>query len=65
MDYVRENEWAKVLKTFCAMCEGYEQSPKDMMQQTTPKDKLSVTGDKLSRAGRKNENDEYAWLMQL
>lgn len=42
LDYVRDNEWAKIMKSFCAMCEAYEKSPKDMMQQTTPKDKVSA-----------------------
>lgn len=58
LDYVKDNEWAKILKTFCAMCEAYEKSPNDMMQQTTPKDKLSV----IDNSG--NE-DKYAWLEQL
>lgn len=58
LDYVRDNEWAKILKAFCAMCEAYEKSPNDMMQQTTPKDKLSV----IDNSG--NE-DKYAWLEQL
>lgn len=58
LDYVRDNEWAKILKTFCAMCEAYEKSPNDMMQQTTPKDKLSVDD-------RSNNDDKYAWLEQL
>lgn len=50
LDYVKDDEWAKILKTFCAMCEAYGKSPKDMMQQTTPKNKLSVADNK------------YAWL---
>lgn len=58
LDYVRDNEWAKILKTFCAMCEAYEKSPNDMMQQTTPKDKLSVEDNS-------NNDDKYAWLEQL
>lgn len=57
LDYVKDNEWAKILKTFCAMCEAYEKSPNDMMQQTTPKDKLSVDD--------RSNDDKYAWLEQL
>lgn len=55
LDYVRDNEWAKILKTFCAMCEAYGKSPNDMMQQATPKDKLSV-------ADNCSNDDKYAWL---
>ena len=55
LDYVRDDEWAKILKTFCAMCEAYGKSPKDMMQQTTPKDKLSV-------ADNCSNDNKYAWL---
>lgn len=55
LDYVKDNEWAKILKTFCAMCEAYEKSPNDMMQQTTPKNKLSVADDC-------NNDDKYVWL---
>ena len=25
-----------IMKTFCAMCEAYDQSPTEMLQQTTP-----------------------------
>lgn len=55
LDYVRDNEWVKILKTFCAMCEAYGKSPKDMMQQTTPKSELSVADDC-------SDDDKYAWL---
>lgn len=34
--WIKENEWEKVIKTFCAMCEAYHQSPTDMFQQKTP-----------------------------
>lgn len=34
---VDESEWENVIKTFCAMCEAYDQSPTEMFQQTTPK----------------------------
>lgn len=37
IQYIDESEWNKVIKTFCAMCEAYEQSPSDMFQQSTPK----------------------------
>lgn len=40
IQYVKENEWEKVVKTFCAMCEAYGQSPTDMFQQTTPVENL-------------------------
>lgn len=33
---VDESEWENVIKTFCAMCEAYDQSPTEMFQQTTP-----------------------------
>lgn len=33
---VKESEWNKVIKSFCAMCEAYGQSPTDMFQQITP-----------------------------
>lgn len=37
IQYIKESEWNKVVKTFCAMCEAYEQSPTEMFQQATPK----------------------------
>lgn len=37
VQWIKESEWDKVIKTFCAMCEAYEQSPTEMFQQTTPK----------------------------
>lgn len=36
IQWVDESEWNDVMKTFCAMCEAYEQSPTEMFQQTTP-----------------------------
>lgn len=36
IQWVRQNEWKKVIKTFCAMCEAYKQSPTEMFQQATP-----------------------------
>ena len=33
---VKDNEWEYVLKTFCAMCEAYNQSPTEMFQKTVP-----------------------------
>ena len=36
IQWIKESEWDKVMKTFCAMCEAYEQSPTEMFQQTTP-----------------------------
>lgn len=45
IQWVKEPEWNNVIKTFCAMCEAYGQSPTEMFQQTTPKDTLTgVTG---------------------
>lgn len=29
VQWIKESEWNKVIKTFCAMCEAYEQSPTD------------------------------------
>mgnify|MGYP000009517514 FL=1 len=36
IQWVEESEWDNVIKTFCAMCEAYNQSPTEMFQQTTP-----------------------------
>lgn len=36
IQWIEESEWNDVMKTFCAMCEAYEQSPTEMLQQTTP-----------------------------
>ena len=36
VQWIKESEWDNVMKTFCAMCEAYEQSPTEMFQQTTP-----------------------------
>lgn len=40
IQWIDESEWDNVMKTFCAMCEAYEQSPTEMLQQTTPVDNL-------------------------
>lgn len=40
LQWIKETEWDDVMKTFCAMCEAYEQSPSDMFQQKTPVDSL-------------------------
>lgn len=36
IQYIDETEWKDVMKTFCAMCEAYGQSPTEMLQQITP-----------------------------
>ena len=36
MQWIDESEWDDVMKIFCAMCEAHEQSPTEMLQQTTP-----------------------------
>ena len=36
VQWIKESEWDDVMKTFCDMCEAYEQSPTEMFQQTTP-----------------------------
>lgn len=41
IQWIEEEEWESVIKTFCAMCEAYEQSPTEMFQQTTPKTALA------------------------
>lgn len=41
LQWVKETEWSNVIKTFCAMCEAYKQSPTEMFQQTTPIHNLS------------------------
>ncbi len=33
IQHVKESEWPNVIKSFCAMCEAYEQSPTEMFQQ--------------------------------
>ena len=43
IQWIDESEWNDVMKTFCAMCEAYEQSPTEMFQQTTPVDNLRKT----------------------
>ena len=40
IQWIEEYEWDDVMKTFCAMCEAYKQSPTEMLQQTTPVDNL-------------------------
>lgn len=40
IQWIDESEWDDVMKTFCAMCEAYGQSPTEMLQQTTPIDNL-------------------------
>lgn len=34
IQYIKEEEWQNVIKTFSAICEAYSQSPTDMFQQT-------------------------------
>lgn len=41
VQWIKESEWNDVIKTFCAMCEAYEQSPTEMFQQTTPRNTLA------------------------
>lgn len=41
IQWIEEEEWENVIKTFCAMCEAYEQSPTEMFQQLTPKTALT------------------------
>ena len=41
VQWIKESEWNNVMKTFCAMCEAYEQSPTEMFQQTTPTSTLA------------------------
>ena len=41
VQWIKESEWDKVIKTFCAICEAYEQSPTEMFQQTTPRNALA------------------------
>lgn len=42
IQWIDETEWEDVMKTFCAMCEAYGQPPTEMLQQTTPMDKLKM-----------------------
>lgn len=46
LQWIKEDEWDKVMKTFCAMCEAYEQSPSEMFQQQTPVDALKQSAAK-------------------
>lgn len=41
VQWIKESEWDNVMKTFCAMCEAYKQSPTEMFQQTTPTNTLA------------------------
>lgn len=41
IQYVKESEWQNVIKTFCAMCDAYNQSPTDMFQQTILKTNIT------------------------
>lgn len=41
VQWIKESEWNDVIKTFCAMCEAYEQSPTEMFQQITPRNTLA------------------------
>ena len=43
IQWINESEWDDVMKTFCVMCEAYEQSPSEMLQQTTPVGNLKKT----------------------
>lgn len=43
LQWIKESEWGDVIKTFCAMCEAYGQSPTEMFQQTTPVNSLMAT----------------------
>lgn len=36
IQWINESEWDNVMKTFCAMCEAYRQSPTKILQQTSP-----------------------------
>lgn len=40
IQWIKESELSDVIKTFCAMCEAYEQSSTEMFQQTTPTNTL-------------------------
>lgn len=42
INWVKEEEWNNVIKTFCAMCEAYNQSPTEMFQQSVLKDALVI-----------------------
>lgn len=41
IQWIKESEWNGVIKTFCAMCEAYEQSSSEMFQQNIPKNALA------------------------
>lgn len=34
LQWIKEDEWSKVLKTFAALCESYDKSPTEMVGQT-------------------------------
>lgn len=40
IQWIEKDEWGRILKVFCAMCEAYKKSPTEMFQQTVPKDTL-------------------------
>ena len=54
IQWIDESEWADVMKTFCAMCEAYEQSPTEMLQQSTPLQNLKQN-DKLKGMAALND----------
>ena len=54
IQWIDESEWNDVMKTFCAMCEAYEQSPTEMLQQSTPLQNLKQN-DKLKGMAALND----------
>lgn len=54
IQWINETEWDDVMKTFCAMCEAYEQSPTEMLQQSTPLQNLKQN-DKLKGMAALND----------
>ena len=34
LQWIKEDEWSKVLKIFAALCESYDKSPTEMVGQT-------------------------------
>lgn len=54
IQWIDESEWADVMKTFCAMCEAYKQSPTEMLQQSTPLQNLKQN-DKLKGMAALND----------
>lgn len=58
IEYIREDEWDKVLKVFSALCKVYGESPTEMLREDIPLENLDMK----SSSDSKEKEDAYAWL---